>query len=288
MRLLAFEKDGSPALGLRRGDEFIDLSEAEPDLPSDMPSLLGAWEVVKDRLSLLLDNPPANAVRALDGIVYCPPVWNAGKIVCVGLNYEDHAAETKLDRPDYPILFLRVASTLVGHEQPLIAPKASKQFDYEAEMVVVIGSGGRSISRDKALDLVAGYSVFNEGSVRDFQFKSQTWTSGKNFDASGGFGPELVTADEVPLGGDGLKIQTRMNGQTLQNGNTNDMMFDVPELIRVITEVMTLEPGDIIVSGTPPGVGFVRTPPIFMAPGDTCEVEVEGVGVLRNPIIAEA
>lgn len=287
MRLLAFEKGGFPTLGLRRGDEFIDLSEAAPDLPSHMPGLLGAGDAAKDRLSALLENPPANAVRALDGITYCPPVWNAGKIICVGLNYEDHAAETKLDKPDYPILFLRVATTLVGHEQPLVVPKASEQLDYEAEMVVVIGSKGRNIAREKALELVAGYSVFNEGSVRDFQFKSQTWTSGKNFDASGGFGPELVTADEVPPGGQGLKIRTRLNGETLQDGNTKDMMFKVPELIRVISEVMTLEPGDIIVSGTPPGVGFVRTPPIFMGAGDTCEIEVEGIGLLRNPIIAE-
>jgi acylpyruvate hydrolase len=155
-------------------------------------------------------------------------------------------------------------------------------------MVVLIGKEGRHVPRDKALDIVAGYSVFNEGSVRDYQFKSQTWTCGKNFDGSGGFGPEIVTADEVPPGGKGLAIKTRLNGETLQDGNTADMMFDVPELIAVITEVMTLEPGDIIVSGTPPGVGFVRKPPVYMTPGDSCEVEIEGIGLLRNPIVAEA
>ncbi|HAA91334.1 MAG: 5-oxopent-3-ene-1,2,5-tricarboxylate decarboxylase [Rhodospirillaceae bacterium] len=288
MRILAFDKNGSPTLGLKRGSELIDLSEAAPDLPSDTPGLLGAGEAAMDRLTALAENPPANAVRPLEDITYHPPVWNPGKIICVGLNYEDHAAETELEKPDYPILFLRVATTLVGHGQPLIAPKASEQFDYEAEMVVVIGAVGRNVPRAQALELVAGYSVFNEGSVRDYQFKSQTWTSGKNFDGSGGFGPELVTADEVPAGGDGLKIQTRLNGETLQDGNTSDMMFKVPELIEGITDVMTLEPGDVIVSGTPPGVGFVRNPPIFMAPGDVCEVEVEGIGLLRNPIIAEA
>lgn len=288
MRLLAFDKDGTPSLALRRGEEMIDLAEAAPELPADMPGLLAAGAGARDRLAALSANPPADAVRPLDGITYHPPVWNPGKIICVGLNYEDHAAETELEKPEYPILFLRVATTLVGHEQPLIAPKASEQFDYEAEMVVVIGQTGRAVPRTRALDLVAGYSVFNEGSVRDYQFKSQTWTSGKNFDASGGFGPELVTTDEVPPGGEGLRIQTRLNGETLQDGNTSDMMFDVPELIEVITDVMTLEPGDVIVSGTPPGVGFVRTPPIFMTPGDSCEVEVEGIGLLRNPIAAEA
>jgi 2-keto-4-pentenoate hydratase/2-oxohepta-3-ene-1,7-dioic acid hydratase in catechol pathway len=288
MRLLAFDKNGAPTLGLRRNDELIDLSEAAADLPTDMPGLLAAGEAATERLSELLAHPPANAVRPLEGITYHPPIWNPGKIICVGLNYADHAAETKLEKPEYPILFLRVATSLVGHEQPLIAPKASAQFDYEAEMVVVIGQTGRNVPRDRALDLVAAYSVFNEGSVRDYQFKSQTWTSGKNFDGSGGFGPELVTADEVPLGGAGLKIQTRLNGKTLQNGTTADMMFDVRELIYVITDVMTLQPGDIIVSGTPSGVGFARTPPIFMTPGDTCEVEIEGIGLLRNPIIAEA
>lgn len=285
MRLLAYNKDGKPAIGLRRNEDLIDLMQAAPDLPSDICKLLAAS--AEDRLRGILENPPSHSVRPLAGIKYFPPVWNPEKIICVGLNYEDHAAETRLEKPEYPILFPRFKSTLVAHEQPLIAPKLSREFDYEAELVVVIGKKGRHVDRADALDLVAAYSIFNEGSVRDFQFKSPTWTSGKNFDGSGGFGPELVSADELPPGARGLKIQTRLNGSLLQNGNTSDMMFDVPELIHQISQFMTLEAGDLVVSGTPPGVGFVRKPPIFMMPGDVCEVMIEGVGILRNPIRAE-
>jgi len=287
MRILAFDKSGSPTLGIRRGDsEVVDLSLARPDLPGDLPGLLAAGDAALDSARSAAADPPASAVLNVAGIRYHPTVWNPGKIICVGLNYADHAAESSLEKPDYPVLFLRVATTLVGHEQPLIVPRCSEQFDYEAEMVVVIGKPGRDIGLSAALDHVAGYSIFNEGSIRDYQFKSQTWTSGKNFDGTGGFGPDLVTADEVPAGGKGLRIATRLNGETLQDANTDDMMFDVPELIRTISEVMTLLPGDVIVSGTPSGVGFARKPPVWMKAGDSCEVEVEGLGVLRNPIEA--
>jgi 2-keto-4-pentenoate hydratase/2-oxohepta-3-ene-1,7-dioic acid hydratase in catechol pathway len=153
-------------------------------------------------------------------------------------------------------------------------------------MVVVMGRKCRNIPARSSLDYVAGYAIFNEGSIRDYQFKSQTWTSGKNFDATGGFGPDIVTADELPPGAKGLRLKTRLNGETLQNGTTNDLMFGVPELIETISEVMTLLPGDIIVSGTPAGVGFARKPPVWMKPGDVCEIELEQVGVLRNPIKA--
>ncbi|MDH3700834.1 MAG: fumarylacetoacetate hydrolase family protein [Alphaproteobacteria bacterium] len=286
MRILAFDKAGKPALGIRRGDEIVDLTIADPKLPHDVPALLAAGDDALARLRALAADPPSAAVSSGGGLVYHPPVWNPGKIICIGLNYADHAAESSLEKPDYPVLFLRVTTSLVAHEQPLIVPSCSDDFDYEAEMVVVIGTAGRNISAARALDHVAGYSVFNEGSVRDYQFKSQTWTSGKNFDGSGGFGPDIVTADEIPAGGQGLRIQTRLNGETLQDANTNDMMFDVPELIRTISEVMTLLPGDIIVSGTPSGVGFARTPPIFMKAGDRCEVEIESVGLLVNPVAA--
>jgi acylpyruvate hydrolase len=286
MRFLAFDKSGQPAIGVRRGQEIVDLSVAAPDLPRDMPGLLGGGQAAMDAVAKAVASPPSGSVRPASGIVYHPSIWNPGKIICVGLNYADHAKEAGLKKPDYPVLFLRVNTTLAGHGQPLIAPRCSDQFDYEAEMVVVIGKRGRNIGKAKALDHVAGYSVFNEGSLRDYQFKSQTWTSGKNFDATGGFGPDIVTADEVPAGGDGLRLQARLNGKTLQDGNTDDMMFKVPELIETITEVMTLLPGDIIVTGTPAGVGFARKPPVWMKPGDVCEIELEGVGVLSNPIKA--
>jgi 2-keto-4-pentenoate hydratase/2-oxohepta-3-ene-1,7-dioic acid hydratase in catechol pathway len=286
MRLLAFDKSGQPVIGVRRGQEIVDLSVAAPDLPRDMPGLLAAGPAALEAARKAAASPPAGAVRPEAGMVYHPPVWNPGKIVCVGLNYADHAAEAGLKKPDYPVLFLRVNTTLVGHEQPLIVPRCSDQFDYEAEMVVVMGRKGRNIPARSSLDYVAGYAVFNEGSIRDYQFKSQTWTSGKNFDATGGFGPDIVTADELPPGAKGLRLKTRLNGETLQNGTTNDLMFGVPELIETISEVMTLLPGDIIVSGTPAGVGFARKPPVWMKAGDVCEIELEQVGVLRNPIKA--
>lgn len=286
MRLLAFDKSGRPAIGVRKGQDVVDLSVAAPDLPRDVPGLLSAGPAAMEAVGKAVASPPAGAVMPGDGIVYHPPVWNPGKIICVGLNYADHAAESGLKKPDYPVLFLRVDTTLVGHNRPLLLPRCSEQFDYEAEMVVVIGRKGRNIAARGCLDYIAGYSIFNEGSIRDYQFKSQTWTSGKNFDGTGGFGPDLVTADELPPAGKGLRIRTRLNGKTLQDATTDDMMFDVPELIETISEVMTLLPGDIIVSGTPSGVGFARKPPIWMKPGDVCEVELEQVGTLSNPIKA--
>jgi len=289
MRILAFDKSGNPTLGVRRGDEVVDLSVAAPDLPGDLPALLAGGDDAMARAKSAVDGASGDAVRSAEGLTYHPTIWNPGKIICVGLNYAAHAAEAQSDTStvqDYPSLFLRVTTTLVGHEQALVVPKASSNLDYEAEMVAVIGKSGSGISKADALKYVAGYSVFNEGSVRDYQFKSSQWTSGKNFDATGGFGPDFVTADEVPAGGKGLRIQTRLNGETMQDANTATMIFDIPTLIEIITEVMTLHPGDVIVTGTPEGVGFARTPPVWMKPGDVCEIDLEGVGLLRNTIVA--
>jgi 2-keto-4-pentenoate hydratase/2-oxohepta-3-ene-1,7-dioic acid hydratase in catechol pathway len=289
MRILAFDKSGAPTLGIRRGDEVVDLSVAAPELPGDLPALLAGGDAAMAKAKAAAENPDGAAVLSAEGLTYHPTIWNPGKIVCVGLNYAAHAAEAQSDTStvqEYPSLFLRVATTLVGHEQPLVVPKASSNLDYEAEMVAVVGKAGQGISKANALDHIAGYSVFNEGSIRDYQFKSSQWTSGKNFDGTGGFGPDFVTADEVPAGGKGLRIQTRLNGTTMQDANTATMIFDLPTLIEIISEVMTLLPGDIIVTGTPEGVGFARKPPVWMTPGDVCEIDLEGVGVLRNTIVA--
>ena len=183
------------------------------------------------------------------------------------------------------VLFHRFPSSWVGHGQPLIRPHVSTQFDYEGELVVVIGKAGRYIGKARALEHVGGYSLFNDGSIRDYQFKSAQWMMGKNFDRSGSFGPDLVTPDELPAGAAGLKLQTRLNGQVLQEANTRDMIFDVATLVSVCSEPFALQPGDIIIAGTPAGVGFARKPPIFMKAGDVCEVEIEGVGLLSNPVI---
>jgi 2-keto-4-pentenoate hydratase/2-oxohepta-3-ene-1,7-dioic acid hydratase in catechol pathway len=230
---------------------------------------------------------PASMRIAAKDAKLLPPLPNPGKIICLGLNYADHAAESPYAKPDYPVLFARFTTSLVGHGQPLIRPKCSERFDYEAEMVAVIGKRGRHVPKDKALDYVAGYSVFNDASVRDYQLRTPQWTIGKNFDGSGGFGPDFVTADELPPGGKGLTIECRLNGKVMQHANTSDMIFDVAETISTITEALTLDAGDILVMGTPAGVGFARKPPVFMKDGDVCEVEIEGIGLLRNPVVDE-
>jgi 2-keto-4-pentenoate hydratase/2-oxohepta-3-ene-1,7-dioic acid hydratase in catechol pathway len=182
---------------------------------------------------------------------------------------------------------MRSVMSLVPHGAPIVRPECSEKLDYEAELMVVIGRGGRHIPKETALEHVAGYSCFNDGSIRDYQRKSTQWTMGKNFDATGGFGPWLVTADELPPGARGLRIQSRLNGTVMQDSNTDRMIFDVATTIAILSEGMTLEPGDLIAMGTPSGVGYPRKPPVFMKPGDVVEIEIEGIGVLRNPIVAE-
>jgi acylpyruvate hydrolase len=186
-------------------------------------------------------------------------------------------------------LFLRVTTSLVAHEQPMIRPRVtdSEGLDFEGEIAVVLGKGGRHISKAEALSHVAGYSVFNDGSVREYQFKTPQWTVGKNFDATGAFGPDLVTADELPPGAKGLRLETRLNGQVVQSASTDEMIFDVASLISIISEAITLEPGDVIVSGTPSGIGWARNPRLLMKAGDVCEVSVEKIGTLRNVIADE-
>lgn len=223
-----------------------------------------------------------------NAIQYLPLVSPNAKIVCIGLNYADHTEELNFKQPDYPTIFARFPSSMIGHLEPIVLPGCSSHLDFEGEMAVYIGKGGRHIPRAQALDHVAGYSVCNDGSIRDYQFRTPQWTVGKNFDGTGPLGPTFVSADEVPAGGAGLSISTRLNGETVQAANTRDMVFDVATLIALISEAMTLAPGDIIVSGTPAGVGFARKPPLWMKHGDHVEVEIEGIGLLSNPIQSEA
>jgi len=227
---------------------------------------------------------------ALDpgSVTFLPPVVSPPKIICVGLNYADHTKESSLEQPDYPTLFLRAASSLIGHDVPIERPQCSDSLDYEGELAVVIGVGGRHISREAALEHVFGYSVFNDASIREYQLRTSQWTIGKNFDRTGAFGPYLVTADELPSGAKGLLLQTRLNGAVVQSISTSDMLHDVASLISLLSEAMTLEPGDVIVTGTPAGVGWARKPRLVMRHGDVCEVSIEGVGVLRNSINDEA
>ena len=219
-------------------------------------------------------------------ITFLPVIPNPAKILCVGLNYETHRAETKRPEVENPTIFTRFADTQIGHKQPLIKPNSSERFDYEGEMAVIIGRGGRNIAEDKALDHVAGYACYNEGSVRNWQRHTSQFTPGKNFPGTGAFGPYMVTADEV---GDYTKlpIQTRLNGEIMQDAKLTDLIFPVPRLISYISQFTPLSPGDVIVSGTPGGVGDRREPPVYMQPGDIAEVEIGMLGTLVNPVVAE-
>lgn len=288
MRLATILSGGKPVLAAYRGRELIDLAKAGPGLPGDMLAFLAGGEAARTAIARALDGAPAAAVLDPERTTFLPVVPRPGKIICVGLNYADHSAESGFKQPDYPTLFGRFTTSLIGHKAPLIRPNLSDQLDYEGEIAAVIGRRGKHVSKANALDHVAGYAVFNEGSVRDYQFKAPQWTVGKNFDGTGAFGPALVTADELPPGARGLRIATRLNGETVQSARTDDMVFDVASLIAIISEAITLEPGDVIVTGTPAGVGVARKPQLFMKPGDVCEVEVEGIGTLVNPIAQEA
>ena len=215
---------------------------------------------------------------------YLTPIQEPNKIICIGLNYKDHAAEAGLKIPTYPVVFNRFTTSFVPQGQPIIRPKLSKHFDYEAELVAVIGKKARNIKKSEALNYVAGYAVANEGSIRDYQMKSSQWAMGKNFDATGSIGSDFVTADELPAGAKGLNMQCRVNGKVLQDSNTREMIFDTKTLVHELAKVFTLLPGDMILTGTPAGVGFVRKPAIFLKDGDTCEIEIEKIGILSNPV----
>ena len=280
MHYVNFSPDGKKRqLGVLQGSTIVSLGDATLEQLLAQGQDLVAW---------------ANAHRASGAeykageVTLLPPLTSPGKIICVGLNYADHTKESPYDQPSYPTLFPRFNTSLIAHDAPMIRPLVSDSLDFEGEMAVVLKSGGRHISLAKALDCVAGYSVFNDGSVREFQFKAPQWTVGKNFDGTGAFGPALVTADEVPAGGKGLKLKTRLNGKVVQSANTDDMLFDVASLIAIISEAITLEAGDVIVSGTPAGIGWAREPRLIMRDGDVCEVEIEGLGVLRNVVRDEA
>ena len=232
----------------------------------------------------------ASGLPAVDpaSVSFLPPILTPPKIICVGLNYADHTKESPYEQPDYPTLFLRVATSLIGNGAVLERPLCSDSLDFEGELAVVLGSGGRHISKDRALDCVFGYSVFNDGSVREYQFKSPQWTVGKNFDRTGAFGPYVVTADELPPGAKGLLLQTRLNGDVVQSANTDDMIYDVASLISIISEAITLQAGDVIVAGTPSGIGWAREPKLLMRHGDVVEVSIQDIGVLVNPIRDES
>jgi acylpyruvate hydrolase len=287
VRLINFELAGEARLGVRAGEEVVDLTIAAPQAPRSMTALLAAGPEALQAVKTAAAGAPRDAYRPIAGLKRLPVNPTPSKILCLGVNYHDHAAEGGVAVTDLPPVFMRGASTLVGHGQPIVRPTVSNQLDWEAELAVIIGQRARHVSKADALSVVAGYSAFNDGSIRDYQLRTSQWTLGKNFDGTGGFGPELVTPDELPAGGSGLRIQSRLNGRIMQDSNTAKMIFGVAETIAELTQCLTLMPGDVIIMGTCAGVGLFHVPPLFMKPGDVCEIEIEGVGVLSNPIVQE-
>lgn len=274
MKIISFLHDNKPGWGVLTGASVTPLHS------SQYPTLLSALQAGK--LHALCAAADA-ATLALTDITFLPVITAPGKIFCVGHNYEAHRVETQRDKTQYPLLFMRVAESQVGHLQPILLPAESTQLDYEGEIAIVIGKAGRRIAEADAWDYVAGYSAYNDGSVRDWQKHTIQFTAGKNFTGTGGFGPWMVTRDEI-ADGEELSLQTRLNGQVMQSTTTASMIFSIPVLIEYISTFTSLQPGDVIVTGTPGGVGAKRVPPVWMKPGDTVEIEVGKVGTLVNTI----
>ena len=283
MKLVSFVSQGRPSYGVVKGGGVIDLGSRLGDRRATLRALLAAGALAEAQ-RVARDAAPD---IELEGLELAPVIPDPDKIICVGLNYRAHVEETGRTVTEKPTLFARFAGSQVGHLRPLVKPKVSDEFDYEGELAVVIGKEGRHIPAERALEHVAGYSCYNEGSIRDWQRHTSQFLAGKSFAGTGGFGPWLVTADEIP-DPSRLTLETRLNGQIVQHTTTDLMITPVPELIAYISTILPLLPGDVIVSGTCGGVGWRRNPPLFMRPGDVAEVEISGIGVLRNPVVAEA
>lgn len=287
MRLISYAGPSGPRVAaLKSGDAWVDLNAADPTIPTSMSEFLALGPQGIKRAAAAIEQG-----RPIDrqGLKILPPVPRPEKIFCIGLNYADHARETGADIPAEPVVFCKFVTALRAHEEPIVLPRLSNKVDYEAELVAVIGTGGRHIPKDKGLAHVAGYACGHDVSARDWQKHKPggQWLLGKSFDSFAPLGPELVTADEV---GDpsNLRISLRLNGETMQDSRTSQLIFSVGDLVSYLSDVCTLSPGDLIFTGTPPGVGVARKPPVYLKSGDNVEIEIEKIGVLRNPVVAEA
>ena len=278
MRLASFRTAQGASYGAVTNQGIVDLGRRLGNRYSDLRALLERSGLEEARKAA-----GSSADYKESEVTWLPVIPNPGKIVCVGLNYEEHRQETGRDKTEQPALFLRLAESQVGHKQPILRPRESKNLDYEAEIALVIGRAGRRISQKDSWNHIAGYSCYNDGSVRDWQRHTIQWTAGKNFASTGGFGPWMVTADEIPAGAL-LTLSCRLNGERMQHATTEQMIFKIPKLIEYISSFTTLAPGDVIVTGTPGGVGARRNPPVWMKPGDKVEIEIDKVGVLVNTI----
>lgn len=284
MRLLTFIHDGAEQIGVRQDDVVVPISAIDPSLPKTMGELVdaGVLQTLKSRM-VEADGNASSGIPMAE-VEYRPPIPRPGKVLCIGRNYAAHAAEGGAETPSFPEVFARGATSLIPHEARIVRPTCSDKLDFEGEFAFIVGRAGRHISEADALDHVAGYTLFNDATLRDYQRRATQWTVGKNFDNTGAFGPEIVTADELPPGLTGLSLTTHLNGEQVQHGDIDDLVFPVRRLIAILTEAMTLEVGDVIVTGTPSGVGAARTPPLFMKAGDVVEVAVDGLGTLRNTV----
>ena len=289
MRLATIATPKGPRVVAQVDESFVDLHATDPGLPRCIKQLLAASPAVRKAAADAAKSPKA-VMYAAHAVKLLPPVPNPGKILCIGLNYRDHAIEGGKAIPAEPVVFGKFANALVAAGDPIVVPKVAQKVDYEAELVIVVGKTGRHIPNDKsAFDYVGGYTCGHDVSARDWQFRGEEkqWIIGKTFDSFAPTGPVLVTPDEL-TDPHRLQIQLRLNGATLQNSNTKEFIFGVPHLLWFLSQVVTLEAGDLIFTGTPPGVGIARKPPILLKAGDIAEVEIEGIGVLRNPVVAEA
>lgn len=281
MKLVSFERQGKAGFGLHTGDGILDLGRALGGRFADLKDLIAG-----DGLAAAREWVGRPADVALADVRWLPVIPNPGKIWCAGLNYGEHVRETGREVSEKPMFFLRVADSQVGHGEAIPRPPESIKLDFEGEIAVIIGKPGRRISEADAWAHIAGYACYNDGSVRDWQMHTQQWCPGKNFWRTGGFGPWLITADEIPAGTE-MTLVTRLNGVEVQRATTVQMIHGITRLIAYASTVAPLQPGDVIVTGTPGGIGAKRTPPLWMKAGDVVEVEVDRIGVLRNPVVDE-
>ena len=283
MKIASFVYQNRSTYGIVKGDHVIDLESLKSHLGADLKEA-----IARNRLSELGADALKDLPRlALSEITFLPVIANPGKVLCIGINYATHVRETGRDMPTYPMIFTRFADSQTAHLQPIVRPTVSHKLDFEGELAVVIGKTARHVKPEDALDYVAGYACYNDGSVRDWQKHTIQFVPGKNFPATGGFGPWMVTSDEIVDPQD-LDLTTRLNGEVMQHTRTSDMIFDVRKLIEYCTAFTELAPGDVIVSGTTGGVGAFREPPVWMKPGDIVEIEIERIGILRNSIVDES
>ena len=280
MKLVSYTAGSAPSYGIATGKGIVDLPRRIGARYPDLKALIAGEGYAEAN-----ESAGATADFAADAVTYLPVIPNPGKILCIGLNYEEHRVEAQRDKTENPSVFVRLPESQAGHRQPLLRPRESVKFDYEGEIAVVIGKPGRRIAEADAWSHVAGYSCYNDGSVRDWQRHTTQWTPGKNFAATGGFGPWMVTAEEIAPGAT-LTLVTRLNGTEMQRADTGMMIFKIPRLIAYCSTFLPLAPGDVIVTGTPGGVGSRRDPPVWMSDGDTVEIEVDRIGTLVNTIAA--